>query len=99
LVIAALLEFSGDALIRVGLKGRGLAFVVLGMLVLGFYGTAVNLVPWNFSVLLGAYVAVFATVSIVLGAWVFHEPVAPAVWFGLALIVAGGLVIQWSASR
>jgi hypothetical protein len=41
--LAALLEFWGDALIRKGIQGWGLAFVLLGFLLLGTYGIVVNL--------------------------------------------------------
>jgi small multidrug resistance family-3 protein len=92
---AALLEVGGDALIRRGLHTRGLALVLLGMLVLGGYGVVVNLVKWDFSKLLGVYVAVFALVSILCGRFVFREVIPGATWLGLAIIIAGGLVIQF----
>ena len=41
--------------------------IVVGAVLLGLYGLLVNMVPWDFSRLLGVYVAVFAVVSILAG--------------------------------
>ena len=95
LVVAAVLEVGGDAFIRSGLRGRGLAFVVPGVVALGVYGIVVNLIPWDFSKLLGVYVSVFAGASVFCGRFVFGESVPASTWVGLALVVAGGLVIQF----
>ena len=51
-VIAALLEIGGDAVIRMGLRGRGIGLIALGFLLLGSYGVVVNTVQWDFSRLL-----------------------------------------------
>ena len=59
-IAAAALEVGGDALVRKGLRGSGWAVVVAGCLVLCGYGLVVNIVRWDFSRLMGAYVAVFA---------------------------------------
>ncbi len=91
---AALLEVGGDAVVRAGLRGRHAALIVAGGLMLAGYGLVVNLVRWDFARLLGVYVAVFAAVSVACGRLVFGERIPPATWAGLALIVAGGLVIQ-----
>jgi len=95
---AAMLEVGGDAVIRSGLRGGGLALVAVGAVLLGCYGVLVNQVPWDFSRLLGVYVAVFGAVSVLCGRLVFGEHVPPSTWLGLAMIVAGGLVIQWGAA-
>ena len=94
LIAAAALEVGGDAVVRKGLRGGGLHLVALGAATLGGYGVMVNLVDWDFSRLLGVYVAVFAVLSILVGRWIFRETIPVATWSGLALIVAGGLVIQ-----
>jgi len=98
-IAAAVLEVGGDALIRRGLRGGGYALVVAGFAVLGIYGLVVNLVKWDFARLLGAYVAFFAVVSVLVGAVFFKETVSAPTWLGLALIVAGGLVIQFGQAR
>jgi len=97
-LVAALLEVCGDALIRKGLQVRGAIFVAAGFLILGTYGIVVNTVKWDFSRLLGVYVAVFATASVLFGRYVFQETVPPATWIGLAVIIAGGLIIQFGSA-
>ncbi len=97
--VSAALEVGGDAMIRKGLRGSGIAAIVLGFLALGCYGLVVNLVKWDFSKLLGVYVAVFAVVSIVAGRFVFRETIAASTWIGLAIIVLGGMVIQFGGSK
>jgi multidrug transporter EmrE-like cation transporter len=95
LVAAAVLEVGGDALIRRGLRETGLPAILVGCLVLSCYGVVVNLVGWDFSKLLGVYVAVFALVSVLTGLIVFSEEIQPATWIGLAVIVCGGCIIQY----
>lgn len=94
LAAAAVLEVAGDAVIRTGLRGGGAAVIGGGCLMLGCYGLVVNMVRWDFSRLLGVYVAVFALVSVLCGRFALGERVAPPTWIGLAMIVARGLVIQ-----
>lgn len=93
-VAAAVLEVGGDAVIRKGLRGSLLWLILGGFLMLGCYGVVVNTVKWDFSRLLGVYVAVFAVVSVLAGRFVFKEVVPVSTWVGLAIIVAGGAVIQ-----
>ncbi len=93
---AALLEVGGDAVVRSGLRGNQPLIVALGCLLLGAYGVMVNLVRWDFSRLLGVYVAVFAVISVCWGRFVFREDVPAVVWLGLGLIVAGGVLIQFA---
>jgi drug/metabolite transporter superfamily protein YnfA len=92
---AALLEVGGDAVVRKGLRGSGLVIVTLGFAMLGCYGVVVNMVKWDFSKLLGVYVAVFAIISILFGRFVFREAVPTATWVGLAIIVCGAMIIQF----
>jgi len=54
-----------------------------------------NIVKWDFSKLLGVYVAIFALISVLFGLFVFKENVPVSTWVGLALIVVGGMVIQF----
>jgi len=91
---AAVLEVSGDAIVRKGLRGRSLLVILSGCAMLGCYGIIVNTVKWDFSRLLGVYVSVFALVSVLFGCLVFKEKVPYSTWLGLAIIVAGSLVIQ-----
>ena len=94
-VAAALLEVGGDAAIRRGLRGGGLLFIAAGFVVLGSCGLVVNAVRWDFSKLLGVYVAFFALISVLCGRYLFEESISASTWLGLSLIVIGGLVIQF----
>ncbi len=71
--------------------------IAVGFVALGSYGLIVNLVKWDFSKLLGAYVAVFAIVAILFGRFVFNENIPFTTWTGLGLVVLGGLIIQLGA--
>src|SRR5262245_10962911 len=93
-LVAAVLEVGGDGVIRKGVRGGGWAYVVAGCVMLALYGLVVNLVKWDFSKLLGVYVAVFAVVSVLAGLLVFREDIPVTTWVGLGLIVLGGVVIQ-----
>jgi drug/metabolite transporter superfamily protein YnfA len=92
---AAVLEVGGDAMVRKGLRGSGLPAVLLGAAMLVFYGVVVNTVRWDFSRLLGVYVAVFALVSVLAGRFLFKENMSVSTVTGLSCIVVGGLIIQF----
>jgi small multidrug resistance family-3 protein len=94
-IIAALLEVGGDALIRKGLRGQGIGLIAIGFIVLGSYGLVVNTVRWDFSRLLGVYVAFFALISVLFGSLVFKESVSTSTWIGIGIIIIGGLIIQF----
>ena len=94
---AALLEVGGDAVVRKGLRGSGLLIIVTGGVMLGCYGLVVNMVRWDFSKLLGVYVAVFALISILFGRFVFNENIPTATWIGLIVIIGGGMIIQFGS--
>ena len=94
MLVAAAFEVGGDAVIRRGLTGGGLPLVGAGFLLLGTYGVVVNLIGLDFSRLLGAYVGWFALVSVAIGRLLFGDRVTPGMWFGLALILSGSLVMQ-----
>jgi drug/metabolite transporter superfamily protein YnfA len=94
-IVAALLEISGDAVIRKGLRNSGFLLIILGFIILSSYGLVVNVVKWDFSKLIGVYVAVFATISILIGRIVFKETIPNSTWVGLIFIIIGGLIIQF----
>jgi drug/metabolite transporter superfamily protein YnfA len=97
-VAAAALEIGGDAVIRKGLRGNGWAWIGCGGLLLASYGLVVNTVKWDFSKLIGAYVGVFALVSVLVGRLAFQENVGSTTWIGLGIIIVGGMVIQFGAN-
>ena len=45
MLLAAVLEVGGDAMIRAGLRARGWLLVALGAVVLGAYGIVLNRLP------------------------------------------------------
>lgn len=96
-ICAALLEVGGDAVIRKGLHGLGIFIIILGCAMLGCYGVVVNMVNWNFSKMLGVYVSIFALISILFGRFVFNENIPVSTWIGLAVIIAGGMIIQFGS--
>jgi small multidrug resistance family-3 protein len=96
---AALLEVGGDSIVRMGLRSHGVGFIAIGFIMLGCYGIVVNTVKWDFSKLIGVYVAVFALVSVLFGQFVFKEQIPNSTWLGLTVIVIGGLIIQFGQSH
>jgi drug/metabolite transporter superfamily protein YnfA len=93
LALAAVLEVSGDFLMRLGLGGRRWGLVV-GAVVLAGYGLLVNQPALGFGRTLGLYIVVFFIVSQVVAFLAAGERPSPSLWLGGALIVLGGLVIQ-----
>lgn len=102
LLIAAVLEASGDALVRHGLYSQSpmarSGFLALGAIVLFAYGLTVNAPPWNFGRLLGVYVVLFFLVAQLINWLGFGlQPTIP-IMVGGTLIIAGGLTITfWHA--
>ena len=94
-VLSAILEIGGDAMIRKGLRGSGVVFIAAGFLMLGSYGLIVNTVKWDFSKLLGVYIAFFAAITIVGSRVIFKESIPLSTWVGMAVIVVGGMIIQF----
>jgi small multidrug resistance family-3 protein len=96
LILAAVFEVGGDALIRAGLRGRGFLCIALGFCILGSYGLVLNQVPIDFSKLLGAYVGLFAVASVLFGMLLFKETIPLGTWLGLGVVLLGSAIIQWS---
>ena len=98
LLIAAVLEVGGDAIVRAGLKGHTSAaragYLALGAVVLFGYGVFVNTAPADFGRLLGMYVVLFFIVAQLVNLFVFGVRPGMGIIAGGALIVAGGIVIS-----
>ncbi len=98
LLIAAILEAGGDALIRTGLQRSILTqrveFMLLGGFVLFSYGIVVNLPTWDFGKLLGIYVALFFVVAQLINYFAFDRKPGIAILVGGFLIISGGLIIS-----
>ena len=101
LLIAAVLEAGGDALVRSGLKAPALAarlaFFAMGGAVLFSYGYVVNVPAWDFGRLLGIYVVFFFVIAQLISWLFFGQPPSRAVWIGGVFVVAGGVIMSaWS---
>jgi drug/metabolite transporter superfamily protein YnfA len=98
LLLAAILEAGGDALMRIGLHknlpGQRAIFFLLAAIVLFAYGWTVNAPPWDFGKLLGMYVVFFFIVAQLISWLVFKQTPSLTLVVGGALICAGGLVIS-----
>jgi small multidrug resistance family-3 protein len=94
-MVAAIFEVGGDAVIRLGIKNNSIILMLFGAATLAGYGLIVNSVDWNFSKIFGVYVGAFALVAILFGKFLFREQIPLTTWLGLAIIIAGGMVIQF----
>jgi small multidrug resistance family-3 protein len=98
LLVAALLEAGGDALVRCGLLAptRPVRFVffALGGLVLLCYGYVVNTTTWDFGRALGVYVVFFFVVAQFISWLVFDQPPSRTVLVGGAFLVVGGAIMS-----
>lgn len=99
LMVAALLEVGGDALVRTGLQSSTLAkrieFILLGGIVLLIYGVVVNLPAWDFGKLLGIYVSLFFVVAQLINYFSFGQKPSLSILVGGALIISGGMIISF----
>lgn len=99
LLIATVLEVSGDALVRMAIfQHVGLARIVLvvsGAALLLGYGFALNLAPLEFRHVVGLYIATLFVVWQVINMIAFRTfPNLPIV-IGGVLIIAGGLIVTF----
>lgn len=100
LILAALLEVGGDALVRSGLRGGGrVAGFAAGAVALFAYGVVVNAPRWDFGRLLGVYIAVFFVVSQVIAYFAFRGRPTTPILVGGSLVVIGGLVMAFWKGR
>ena len=98
LLLAAILEAGGDAVVRFGLHAAP-GFTRTGLLgagavVLFAYGYLVNTPPWDFGRLLGIYVVFFFVVAQLISWLAFNQPPTRLVYLGGAFIVVGGLILS-----
>jgi hypothetical protein len=99
LLIATILEVSGDAVVRMAMYNHvGLARLALflcGAALLFGYGSFLNLAPLEFGQVVGLYVATLFIVWQVINYVVFRSlPTIPIV-LGGSLVIAGGAIITF----
>ena len=92
LILAAVLEVGGDALVRIGLHSYGYSLAA-GAFTLFGYGILVNQSGVDFNRLMGIYIAVFFVVSQVISLIFFKQVPDDRILLGGGFIVTGGLVI------
>jgi hypothetical protein len=97
LLLAAVLEAGGDAVIRAGLhtssSGMRWLLMAVGAAMLFAYGYTVNAPGWDFGRLLGIYIVLLFLVAQIVSWLAFGQRPGMALLIGGALIVAGGVVI------
>ncbi len=92
LVLAAVLEVGGDALVRIGLHNYGYPLAA-GAFALFAYGVLVNQGGFDFNRLMGNYIAVFFVVSQTISLILFKQLPDDRIILGGGFIVTGGLLI------
>ena len=103
LILATVLEVSGDAIIRLGL-GRSVvavkgAYFAAGAVLLFGYGLSLNLAPIEFHRVAGIYIATLFIVWQVISFLVFRSTPTLPILLGGSLIVFGGLIVAfWNPS-
>jgi hypothetical protein len=97
LLVATLVEVSGDAVIRTGLYNHvGMVRAALfcgGAALLFAYGLFLNLAPFEFGRVAGLYIAVLFVVWQVINFVAFRSLPTMPIWVGGTLIVTGGAII------
>jgi small multidrug resistance family-3 protein len=99
ILVATLLEVSGDALIRSALYNHTgavrIAYFLLATALLLGYGTSINLAPVEFGKVAGLYIATLFIVWQVINFIAFQSLPSTSVLIGGALIVGGGLIVTY----
>lgn len=99
LLIATVLEVSGDAMVRMAIYNEvGLIRVelfIFGAVLLFGYGSFLNLAPLEFGQVVGLYIATLFIVWQVINFVAFRSVPTMPIVLGGALVVAGGAIITF----
>jgi hypothetical protein len=99
LLIATVLEVSGDAIVRIGIYNHeGIAraaFMAAGAALLLGYGSFLNLAPVEFGRVVGLYIATLFAVWQVISFVVFRAVPTLPVMIGGGLVIVGGAIITF----
>jgi hypothetical protein len=103
LLIATVLEVSGDAVVRLGIYHYAgqlrVGLFVAGAALLFGYGCFLNLAPLEFGKVIGMYIATLFVVWQVINFVAFRTLPTPPILLGGALIIAGGTIVSfWKAA-
>jgi hypothetical protein len=99
LVIATILEVSGDAVVRMAIYNHvgaiRIALFLGGAALLFGYGSFLNLAPIEFGRVVGLYIATLFVVWQVINFIAFRSIPSMPVWVGGGLVIAGGAIITF----
>jgi hypothetical protein len=99
LLVATLLEVSGDAVVRMAIYNHvgaiRIALYVAGAALLFGYGSFLNLAPIEFGRVVGLYIAILFVVWQVISFIAFRTLPSMPVWVGGGLVIAGGAIITF----
>ena len=103
LVLATILEASGDAIVRMGLYQHRLTLRILlflaGTALLFGYGLSLNLAPLAFGRVVGLYIAILFVVWQIINFVAFRSlPTLPILVGGALILAGGGIVTFWQRS-
>ena len=102
LLIATVVEVSGDAVVRMGINNhdpivRAGLFLAGATLLFG-YGLFLNLAPLEFGQVVGLYIATLFVVWQVMSFVFFRAiPTAPILIGGALVIIGGGIITFWKS--
>jgi multidrug transporter EmrE-like cation transporter len=96
-VLATVLEATGDAVIRLSLHSNGLqaraGLFLLGAILLTIYGVTLNLAPVDFGTITGLYVGMVFLSFQVTNYLFFHAVPKPSTLIGGAFILTGSAIV------
>jgi hypothetical protein len=99
LIVATLLEVSGDALVRMGIHEHVGVFRAvlfgLGAVLLFGYGSFLNLAPLEFGEVVGLYIATLFVNWQIVNFLFFRTPPSLPSLVGGTLVILGGLIISF----
>jgi hypothetical protein len=100
LLIASILEVSGDAVVRTAIYNHSgasrVGIFVVGATLLAGYGTFLNLAPLEFGQVVGLYIATLLVVWQVINFVAFRAlPTIPIIVGGSLIIAGGALITYW----
>jgi small multidrug resistance family-3 protein len=99
LVIATVLEVSGDAVVRMGIYrhvgATRIALFLAGAALLFGYGSFLNLAPIEFGRVVGLYIATLFVVWQVINFIAFRTLPTMPILVGGGLVIAGGAIITF----
>ena len=99
LIIATVLEVSGDAIIRLCIYNHTgmvrIGFAVVGAILLFGYGFFLNLAPVEFGQVVGLYIATLFFVWQIINYIAFKSVPSLPIIIGGVLVIAGGLIITF----